>query len=321
MDDFGAPSGDLLKSVKTRTAVAAPRQRPPRSQFGVAPPPKTAPAPETAPTAVRPAPVLPSYTHATSAFDYSAGISPHPVVKAYKNGEDHWSCVTDTKWYAIKLSDRPGALEALREVADPELAPDSAVFKLLCRRYEEIKDETTFQSRQACAAVDTRNKAICLQNNKIVAHINDNVLKPLYHKALVVPHPPEYEKEAAERWAAYSSRPEIKLAEAIRYLMANHKKAAELDYKLEDAVTLCDELAFAEAIKKKIADSKGKISVRIPGQRPAKWNGEDETDSRGLHIRWVRLPEFSFLSPQYIDYEYYCKEAEPTVSVPEEIDE
>lgn len=322
----GFDSADLLRPMQTRSAPPAQapaRQRVPRTPFGVVPPktPKAAPAPAPAPASAHPTPVLPSYANATSAFDYGAGIAPHPTVKAYKDGQDQWSCVSDTDWYLIKLADRPDNLPTLRELADPNLATDSAVIKLLCRRYEEINDEKTFQSREACAAVDARNKAICLQNNKIVSHVNENVIKPLYHKPLVVPHPPEYEKEAADRWNVYSNKPEIKLAEAIKYLMVSHKKVAELDYKLENAVALCDELAFAEAIKKKIADSKGKISVRISGQRPAKWNGVDETDSRGLHIRWVRLPEFSFLSPQYIDYEYYCKEADPTVVVPEEIDE
>jgi hypothetical protein len=99
---------------------------------------------------------------------------------------------------------------------------------------------------------------------------------------------------------------------AIKYLKKHHNKVAVVDYKLKNAVALCDELAFQDIINARIAECNGEIPVRIVGQRAGKWNGVDEMDSSGRYIRWYRKPGFTFTRPDLVDFEICAK---PTVVV------
>jgi hypothetical protein len=307
-----------------------PPQQPmqPKPQAQPQPQARVAPAPVVLPEALRPqstrtqtaggyggarppvdiSPSIPGYSgpHG-SALDFNAPavsglkIEPRKPITPYENGKDHWSCIEDTDWYLVKIADTQ-KLTALKELADPECT--DSVVKFLCKRYEEITDERVFEHRQKCAAVDSRNKTAYIANAKLCARLTDNILKPLYQKPLTVPHYPEYEKEAADRWAKYCAQDKIKITLAVKYLKEKHNKIAEVDYEIENVVDTCNDLAFADAIKAEIAKHNGHIPIRIPGQRPAKWDGVSETDNRGMGIRWKRPDDFSFINP-VVSFEFY----------------
>jgi len=260
--------------------------------------------------------------------------------------QDRWKHATDTEWHLVRLRNKAeveavkAALAGLRRAQREE--EDSAgerrdgnkhgskedleddgddevqVIKFLTLRYEEPENDKVFKDRRKCEGMDQRNASRFIINSKLVNLVGQLILLPLYQKQQKVPVPLEYGPMAKERWAAYCSAPEVQLRMAIKYLY-KRGKVAQRDYKIKQAVDAANEIAFEEAVEREIAryrasERDGMVPVRIRGQRPARWNGRDPTDSRGVHIRWARKKGFSFIRDDLIDIEHYKPSAKVVVS-------
>lgn len=233
---------------------------------------------------------------------------------------DRWKHPIDTEWHILRLKNKfevdrvKTLLQELRKKNkdkedEEEKEEEVQVIKLLTLRYEEPENERAFKNAKKCEEMDKRNASRFLVNSKLADIVSHNILLPLYQKPQKVPVPLEYGPIAKERWAAYCSSPAVQLKQAVRYLH-QRGKLAQKDYKINRAIELANDLAFKEAIEQEILRYKaterdGMVPVRIRGQRPARWNGRDETDSRGVYIRWVRRKGFSFIRNDLIDIEHY----------------
>jgi len=259
-----------------------------------------------------------------SAVDYANNKHTHPLIDEAITYEDalrtlqldnrrvktdalldqdqRWACPEDTSWYLVRFKEGV-ALDA--EFIERWLESPQDVHKFLCLRYEEPQDDKIFKNLELCREIAEKNRNRFKANVRLMRLVSSHVFAPLYQVAPTVPQPTDLAAVAEDRYRKYYKSDAVRIPKAIKYLKKKHNLLAEVDYNVKNVLSFCDDVAFQDAIAAEIAKHDGRIPVRIKGQRPVQWNGRDLTDSRGLHIRWVRLKDFSFLEPQHISYEYY----------------
>jgi hypothetical protein len=250
--------------------------------------------------------------------------------KLLQGHDNKWRCPTETEWHILRLTDKDEeefiksalAKHRAEKATDDKPAVQIEMYKFLCLRYESPENEKLFKYKEKCMGMDARNKIRYFINSKLMGIVDTNIMVPLYQKAPKVPQPEQLAEIASERYDRFCSAEKIRIAKAVKYLKKRHNMVAEVDYKIKNAIEVCNDKAFNDAIEMAIERHKGKIPIRLTGQRPARWNGRDEVDSRGIRIRWKKGDGFSFLRPELITWEHWAPAApEPEFVVVEDINE
>lgn len=242
--------------------------------------------------------------------DYSAAVGVSDRIK------EEWKAPENAEWLLVHV-DGPIDDEKIKQVREAvgSKSHPQPVIPFIVKRYKNIDDPKLYKNIDECLKLDEENEQTYEENFKVIKLTNSYVTKPLYQKDLICPKPDCHAALAKEKWLEYARQPHVLLTEAIKYLKEKLNKIPMIDYNIEEAVEMCNEIAFTDAVEKEIARKKGRILISRPGRDGAVWDGRSETDNRGVHMRWKRLKDFSFLNSTAIQPEAYHKEVPATTTI------
>lgn len=152
----------------------------------------------------------------------------------------------------------------------------------------------------ACRAVDAENEGLQAHNRYITSllslFVHHNGCGTSANHVTLPPPPDAMVNTRADRLKALMNDKYGITVLAVRFLH-EHNKVCEVDYNVENAVEIANEVAFQSEVEKK--KKNGMIRFRICGSPPACWNGDESCwDSRGRKVQFIRGAQHSFISPE-----------------------
>lgn len=198
--------------------------------------------------------------------------------------------------------ERGGPVRAwIRVASEPPGAFDREV-PLRMMPYKVPKESKMCFDLKSCHAADSENAVIEEHNRYITSllslFVHANGCTTSCNHITLPPPPDNMAETRAKRLKAILDDKYSATMLAVRYLH-EHGKTCEVDYRVEDAVPVADQLALDLYVSDK--QEKGAFRFRLPGSVYAKWDGVPEhRDSLGRRVKFSKGKTHCFIAPDVV---------------------